>query len=114
MNDFIKVEQAEMVFSTKKGRFHALREIDPATVVGEYDYAHPVFDLAAIRAQQRMANLQGQHHTWFAGAWLGYGFHEDGLKAGLRAAQEMVMALDLLPARAHAEKAGSTPAGVPA
>jgi uncharacterized protein len=90
------------------------REIDPATVVGEYDYAHPVFDLAAIRAQQRMANLQGQHHTWFAGAWLGYGFHEDGLKAGLRAAQEMVMALDLLPARAHAAKAGSTPAGVPA
>ncbi|MFP8781153.1 NAD(P)/FAD-dependent oxidoreductase [Hydrogenophaga sp. RWCD_12] len=72
--------------------------IDPATVVGEYEYAHPVFDLAAIRAQKQIAQLQGQNHTWFAGAWLGYGFHEDGLKAGLRAAHEIILDHDLLPA----------------
>ena len=75
------------------------RAIDPAHVVGEFEYAHPVFDLAAIQAQKRMANLQGQHATWFAGAWMGYGFHEDGLKAGLRAAQELMVAHDLLPPR---------------
>ena len=60
-----------------------LQEIDPATIVGEYDYAHPVFDLPAMAAQQRLPLLQGQQHTWFVGAWAGYGFHEDGLKSGL-------------------------------
>jgi predicted NAD/FAD-binding protein len=60
-----------------------VQDIDPATIVGSYDYAHPVFDLPAIEAQQRLPLLQGQHRTWFAGAWTGYGFHEDGLKSGL-------------------------------
>jgi uncharacterized protein len=75
------------------------RAIDPAKVVGEYDYAHPVFDLAAIQAQKHMAALQGRHDTWYAGAWMGYGFHEDGLKAGLRAAHELIVAHELLPTR---------------
>lgn len=60
-----------------------LQAIDPASIVGEYDYAHPVFDLKAIDAQKRVPLLQGQRHTWYAGAWTGYGFHEDGLKSGL-------------------------------
>jgi len=63
-----------------------LRPIDPHQVHGSFDYAHPVFDLAAIRAQSGVAALQGQHHTYFCGAWTGYGFHEDGLKSGLRVA----------------------------
>ena len=70
-----------------------VQAIDPATIVGEYDYAHPVFDLPAIEAQQRLPLLQGQQHTWFAGAWTGYGFHEDGLKSGLnvgRALQQKI------------------------
>jgi predicted NAD/FAD-binding protein len=66
-----------------------VRAIDPAHVMGEYDYAHPVFDLAAIRAQTRMHQVQGQRGTWFAGAWMGYGFHEDGLKAGLAAGRAL-------------------------
>ena len=56
-------------------------------VMGEFDYTHPVFDLAAIRAQQQLPALQGQQHTYFCGAWAGYGFHEDGLKSGLNAAR---------------------------
>lgn len=59
---------------------------DPATVLGEFDYAHPVFDSAAIAAQRRLSMLQGKRHVWFAGAWTGYGFHEDGLISGLTAA----------------------------
>ncbi len=64
--------------------------IAPAQILGQYDYAHPVFDLAAIEAQKRVPQLQGQQHTWFAGAWMGYGFHEDGLKAGLGVARQLL------------------------
>ncbi|WP_395059383.1 NAD(P)/FAD-dependent oxidoreductase [Polaromonas sp.] len=56
-------------------------------VMGEFDYAHPVFDAAAIRAQQALPGLQGRQHSYFCGAWAGYGFHEDGLKSGLAAAR---------------------------
>ena len=63
-----------------------VREPDPATVIREFAYDHPVFDQAAIEAQTRLASIQGQQRTWFAGAWCGYGFHEDGYQAGLRAA----------------------------
>jgi predicted NAD/FAD-binding protein len=65
------------------------REPAPGTLHGEYDYAHPVFDLAAIAAQQRLPALQGQGHVWFAGAWTRYGFHEDGLRSGLAVADAL-------------------------
>ena len=68
-----------------------VRGIAGQHVLGEFDYAHPVFDLAAIRAQMSIASLQGQCHTYYAGAWMGYGFHEDGLKAGLAAAQQLLL-----------------------
>ena len=63
-----------------------LDEPDQATVLASFDYAHPVFDEGAIAAQQRLATFQGMQGTWFAGAWTGYGFHEDGLKSGLAVA----------------------------
>ncbi|QID17075.1 FAD-dependent oxidoreductase [Nitrogeniibacter mangrovi] len=47
------------------------------------EYAHPVFDRAAIAAQGRLADIQGRQRSWFAGAWTGYGFHEDGLRSAL-------------------------------
>ena len=59
------------------------RRPDPATVIAEFEYAHPVFDRAAINAQGRLADIQGNGHIWFCGAWTGYGFHEDGLKSAL-------------------------------
>jgi predicted NAD/FAD-binding protein len=54
-------------------------EPDPATVLQEFEYSHPLLDRHALTAQQNAPQLQGQRHTWYAGAWLGYGFHEDGL-----------------------------------
>ena len=62
-------------------------EPDPRCVIDQYDYAHPIFDAAAIAAQANLPTIQGQHNTWFAGAWTGYGFHEDGLKSGLAVAR---------------------------
>lgn len=67
------------------------RKIDPAKILGEYDYAHPVFDQAAVAAQAQMPLLQGQQNRYYCGAWMGYGFHEDGLKAGLAAARQVLM-----------------------
>lgn len=66
------------------------RDIDPAKILGSYDYAHPVFDQAAVAAQGQMHLLQGQQSRYYCGAWMGYGFHEDGLKAGLAAAQKLL------------------------
>ena len=68
-----------------------LKAIDKAKVIQTIDYAHPVFDLAAMDAQQKMHQIQGRQHTWYAGAWLGYGFHEDGLKSGLSVARELLL-----------------------
>jgi len=54
-------------------------EPDPARVLQEFEYSHPLLDSAALNAQGGIAQLQGGRHTWYAGAWLGCGFHEDGL-----------------------------------
>ncbi len=62
------------------------REPDPAKVIAEFDYAHPIFDGPAIAAQQRLTDVQGEGGIWLAGAWGSYGFHEDGLKSALRVA----------------------------
>ncbi|MEO0999086.1 MAG: FAD-dependent oxidoreductase [Pseudomonadota bacterium] len=62
------------------------REPDPATVLGEWSYAHPYFDHAAFAGQRDIEAIQGRGGVWYAGAWLGYGFHEDGLRSGLRVA----------------------------
>jgi predicted NAD/FAD-binding protein len=62
--------------------------VDPAPekVIAAFDYEHPVFDRGAIEAQRELASIQGRRGLWFCGAWAGYGFHEDGLKAGLAVA----------------------------
>ena len=59
-------------------------------VIASFDYAHPVFDKAAIRAQQQLADIQGKRGVWFAGAWTNYGFHEDGLTSGLNVARALI------------------------
>lgn len=67
--------------------------IAPEHVHGKFEYAHPVFDQEAIAAQSQLAPLQGQQHTYFCGAWTGYGFHEDGLKSGLDVAQRITQSM---------------------
>ncbi|MCB1746778.1 MAG: FAD-dependent oxidoreductase [Gammaproteobacteria bacterium] len=62
---------------------------DAALSHGRYDYEHPIFTAATGTAQARSAALQGQAHSWFCGAWLGHGFHEDGLQSGLWVAERL-------------------------
>ena len=61
----------------------------PDSVLKCFDYAHPVFDRAAIDAQRELPSIQGKRHTWYCGAWTGYGFHEDGLKSALSVANAL-------------------------
>jgi predicted NAD/FAD-binding protein len=49
-----------------------------------------VFDAAAVAAQQELAGVQGRERVWYAGAWTGYGFHEDGAVSGLAAASAIL------------------------
>ena len=52
-------------------------------------YDHPQFDAKALAAQIRLPDVQGTGRIWFAGAWTGYGFHEDGLRSGLDVAEAL-------------------------
>lgn len=65
------------------------REPAKGTVFGEWSYDHPQFDAAAMAAQKELHLIQGRRNSLFAGAWTGYGFHEDGLRSGLEAAQAL-------------------------
>lgn len=59
------------------------REPRAETALAAFEYDHPIFDHAALDAQQQLWALQGVNRTWFCGAYFGHGFHEDGLQAGL-------------------------------
>lgn len=55
----------------------------PNLTFHQYEFDHPQFDTAAEAAVRSLKRIQGQDGLWFAGAWMGRGFHEDGLKSGL-------------------------------
>ena len=63
-----------------------LKDPAPRLVHASFSYAHPQFDDQAVKAQKAISEIQGQNRTWYAGAYLGYGFHEDGLQSGLNVA----------------------------
>ena len=62
-------------------------QIDPAQILARFDYAHPQYSLAAVAAQARHAELQGQQHSFYCGAYWANGFHEDGVTSVLRVAE---------------------------
>lgn len=63
--------------------------IDRARVLVDVRYQHPLFTLAAVRAQERWAEISGRDHTHYCGAYWLYGFHEDGLRSALRVARAL-------------------------
>ena len=63
------------------------RTIREELIYDEHSFMHPIFDSAAIKAQEQIKATQGQNHTYYAGAWLGHGFHEDGYQSAINVAQ---------------------------
>ncbi|GAC1692066.1 MAG: FAD-dependent oxidoreductase [Steroidobacteraceae bacterium] len=63
--------------------------IDPAKILARMTYSHPLYTAAAVAAQARTHELQGQRRTWFAGAYWGWGFHEDGMRSGVEVANAL-------------------------
>ncbi|ESQ86772.1 NADH-ubiquinone oxidoreductase subunit 6 [Asticcacaulis sp. AC460] len=61
--------------------------VDPAKTIKRIVFEHPLFNAAAIAAQNDLPALQGVNRTWFCGAYFGSGFHEDGLQSGLAVAE---------------------------
>ncbi len=82
MNSLQRLPTAFDVFVS----LNPLREPRAELVEGEFQYDHPVFDARALEAQRGLPHIQGRRRTWFAGAWTGYGFHEDGMRSGVEVA----------------------------
>jgi len=79
------IDPAYPLFVSLNPRQEAAAELTHQT----HAYDHPVFDSASFAAQRRMEVIQGRGGVWYAGAWLGYGFHEDGLRSGLSVAHAL-------------------------
>lgn len=85
MNRLQNIDRTTPLFVT----LNPAREPDPALTFSVTEYAHPQYDTAAFAAQDTFDSVQGRGGIWCAGAWLGYGFHEDGLRAGVRVANAL-------------------------
>jgi len=97
MNRLQGIDPAKPLFVT----LNPDREPRPELVFGEYSYDHPQFGTDAMDVQARLGRIQGDNNTFFAGAWTGYGFHEDGLSSGILAAEALGA---VLPWRAAAAR----------
>ena len=85
MNELQDIDQDKPVFVSLNPPF----EPNPKLTFGKYMCEHPQYDAKAFAAQRRLADIQGKRHTWFCGAWTGYGFHEDGIRSGLAVAEAL-------------------------
>lgn len=56
----------------------------PSLTQATYHYRHPLYNARMIAAQEQLETIQGKRGVWYAGAWTGYGFHEDGFASGMR------------------------------
>lgn len=56
----------------------------------EIIYTHPVYDFDTFETQKKIQSIQGKNNLWYCGAYLGYGFHEDGIKSGLTVAENLL------------------------
>ena len=68
------------------------RTVDEASVLARMSYTHPVMDAAAVAAQKELGCLSGTRDTFFAGAHLRHGFHEDGLRSAIAVAKGLGVA----------------------
>lgn len=85
MNRLQALDPADPIFVT----LNPPREIDEGQQIARFHYSHPRFDLKALAAQSALGLLQGNRNTWFCGAYFGSGFHEDGIRSGIAAAEHL-------------------------
>jgi len=85
MNNLQGIDNARPLFVSLNPPFAP----DPDLTFGKYICEHPQYNGAAFAAQKRLGEIQGRRHTWFCGAWTGYGFHEDGLRSALDVAEAL-------------------------
>lgn len=85
MNSLQPWLKGEEVFVT----LNTEREIDPALIWDETVLHHPVYDLEALAAQEAARAMNGTNRTWFCGAWMKNGFHEDGLASAVDVVEAM-------------------------
>jgi predicted NAD/FAD-binding protein len=85
MNELQGIDKDKPLFVSLNPPF----EPEPALTFGQYICEHPQYDAATFAAQRRLKDIQGKRHTWFCGAWTGYGFHEDGMRSGLAVAEAL-------------------------
>jgi len=83
MNSLQKIDPRHPLFVS----LNPNREIPEHLVFDRHEFEHPVFDAAAIAAQPMVQALQGMRQTWFCGAHLRHGFHEDGLVSAVTVAR---------------------------
>jgi predicted NAD/FAD-binding protein len=72
--------------------------IDAQAILARRRYAHPVYSHASVAAQARKAEIQGRRRTWFAGAYWGWGFHEDGMRSAVDVARDLGVQWNAAPA----------------
>ncbi len=64
-------------------------QIESSKILARFVYDHPVYTKAAVSAQNEWSKISGKDHLHFCGAYWGFGFHEDGVKSGLRVAASL-------------------------
>ncbi|MEM6384882.1 MAG: FAD-dependent oxidoreductase [Pseudomonadota bacterium] len=82
MNSLQPIPEDDPMFVT----LNAQGQIRDEFIYDETVFSHPVFDKAAVTAQDTVRAINGQNRTWFCGAWMRYGFHEDGLASAFEVA----------------------------
>ncbi len=85
MNSLQGIDERTPVFVT----LNPCRRISAELIFDEHVFMHPVFDFGALKAQEALKSMQGQRNTWFCGAYMGHGFHEDGLVSAMRVAEAL-------------------------
>jgi predicted NAD/FAD-binding protein len=85
MNNQQGIDDDKPLFVSLNPPFEPAEEL----TFGKYLCEHPQFNAAVFAAQKRLSEIQGRRHTWFCGAWAGYGFHEDGLRSELAVAEAL-------------------------
>jgi predicted NAD/FAD-binding protein len=79
---------------------NSTRNIDQNQIYDQVTMRHPVYDVGVLDAQKDISLNNGDNRTWFSGAWMKNGFHEDGLSSGLDVARS-ILAKDILPIAAE-------------